>query len=488
MRMEGRKTFVNTTRALEPITGANPIVCPPEIPRDDATAQRAPSLRPSILKERIRDLDILTDNFAARIERGNVSEVLDKVYDSFRMILPYDRMCLAIVEKDKTIRAIWVQSDTESILIPAGYTASLEGSSLAEIISSAQPRVLNDLGEYRVEHPHSPTIKLILQEGMLSSLTCPIIANGKAGGLLFFSSKQAQAFTNADLEIFLHIAAQLGRIVERATQVCGFCERAEIIRAQNAKLQHLNVLKNRFVGMAAHDLQGPLGQIRWAAELLLNDTLEPAGDERRSKLEMIHRLSEHMCSMVHNMLDISLIEAGRLELQRSRFAVSQLLREVVSDHAPLASNKEIGIAFERIDSATLVGDVTHLRQVIDNLISNAIKYSSKGSRISVLGVKDSEYYRIVVADNGPGIPVEEEGLLFQDFQRLSSRPTGGEKSTGLGLAIAKRIVTAHGGSIGHENRAGGGANFWFTIPLSDPPANGERLVSIGASRGKSYSV
>jgi signal transduction histidine kinase len=111
-----------------------------------------------------------------------------------------------------------------------------------------------------------------------------------------------------------------------------------------------------------------------------------------------------------------------------------------------------------------------LRQVVDNLISNAVKYSPPGSQVWVRAERTSDGWRIHVKDQGPGITPQDRQRLFQDFARLSAKPTGGEKSTGLGLAITHRVVAAHGGQIGVDSEPGLGADFWFTLP-DDVPAD-----------------
>jgi signal transduction histidine kinase len=112
----------------------------------------------------------------------------------------------------------------------------------------------------------------------------------------------------------------------------------------------------------------------------------------------------------------------------------------------------------------VMADPVHLRQVVDNLVSNAVKYSPPGSTVTVSVEQQNSGWRVNVQDEGPGITAADREHLFKDFARLSAKPTGGEKSTGLGLAISRRAVEAHGGQIGVDSEPGHGANFWFTLP------------------------
>ena len=133
-------------------------------------------------------------------------------------------------------------------------------------------------------------------------------------------------------------------------------------------------------------------------------------------------------------------------------------------HNKLAEVKGSHVVLEGEPAGSLMVDRGRLRQVIDNLISNAVKYSPPGSTVRVRGFHQDDGWRIEVQDEGPGIAEKDRNRLFMDFSRLSARPTGGEKSIGLGLAISRRLVEAHGGQIGVDSVPGHGATFWFTIP------------------------
>lgn len=421
----------------------------------------------AVLDQRTRALEDLMDIAAAPVESASLSSLLDRVYDDFRHLIPFDRIGLAIIEDDGMVRSVWARSERKDVVLPPGYSAPLAGSSLMQIIETGKPRIINDLRDHLARHPGSKSTQLILQEGIRSSFTCPLLANGAPVGFLFFSSTRPNTYKDIHVGMFLRIAHQLSLLIEKGLLISRLADRAAVVREQNEELQRLNELKNHFVGMAAHDLRGPLGQIRWAAELFMESAEQLSVDEQRTYLEMIHRLSTHMCSLVNNILDISLIESGRLELCKTPVAMPQVIRDVLIDHTHQAAKKEICLGFDRIDGGTILADATRLRQVIDNLVCNAIKYSPRGGRVCISGLSEEPGYRIIVADNGPGIPEDERDQLFRDFHRLSTRPSGGEKSTGLGLAIAKRIVEAHGGLIGVESSSGSGARFWFTVPATE---------------------
>jgi hypothetical protein len=226
--------------------------------------------------------------------------------------------------------------------------------------------------------------------------------------------------------------------------------------------------------MAAHDLRGPIGNIRLAAQMALDPDFPLPEAERAGLLEDIHRQSDHMLDLLNDILDVTAIESGKLRLQPQALDAADFLRTAVERHHPLAAAKGSRLELTPLPAGEMRADPDRLRQVIDNLLTNAVKYSPPGSRVQVSLQRESSGWRFSVRDEGPGLRPEDRARLFTDFGKLSAKPTGGEKSTGLGLAIARRIVAAHGGAIGVESEPGHGADFWFTLPDEPPDAHTPR--------------
>lgn len=395
-------------------------------------------------------------------------QVLDQIYRDFHPLLPYDRIGFALIENEDTVKALWAKSDYPELRLTVGYAAPLTGSTLQDVAATRRPRIINDLERYLHDHPWSESTALVVDEGVRSSLTCPLIVQQRVLGFLFFSSTERNTYDSVHVEVFVRIAEQLALLLEKTLLISRLTETARAVQQQNIELQQLNDLKNHFVGMAAHDLRGPLGQIRWASDLVLEESAELPLSDQQTYLNMIHRLSTHMRSLLDNILDISLIEAGKLELRHTPIEIAEQLREAILDYSYAAEKKGITLREKQIEPHHLLADATRIRQVIDNLISNAVKYSPLGSEVHISGAANEAHYLVSVRDFGPGIRSDERALLFKSFQRLSAKPSGGEKSTGLGLAIARRIVEAHGGAIGVETPVDGGSLFWFTLPVASP--------------------
>ncbi len=238
------------------------------------------------------------------------------------------------------------------------------------------------------------------------------------------------------------------------------------------ELGRANEAKNKFIGMCAHDLRNPLASIRGLAEFLQDPTLGKLTPEQLAIVSSIHDASQTMLTLVNELLDISTIESGALTLNRSATPLHELAANAIRLASINASRKGMSITLSDTSASPVLSiDAPKIRQVLDNLISNAIKFSPSGSVITVsIGIPPHEsplgFASISVRDQGPGIPVAEHDRLFKDFSLLSTQPTGGEKCTGLGLMICRKIVEAHGGNIEAINQSGGGCVFSFTLPLS----------------------
>ncbi len=236
------------------------------------------------------------------------------------------------------------------------------------------------------------------------------------------------------------------------------------------QLHELNDLKNKFLGIAAHDLRNPLSAVRGMSELLLE--VEMDGAQRKEFYEAMYRASNEMLRLVNDLLDVSVIESGKLEMRLKKGSMAQLIRARMKLLAPAAEAKAIRLEPVIPDLSESMFDPDRLAQVVDNLLSNAIKFSPAGSVIRVTLAERSNAIALSVRDQGPGLSAEDREKLFGTFQKLSAQPTGGEKSTGLGLAIVKKIVDAHGGSIVVTSEPGTGAEFTVTLPAGGKPGAG----------------
>ena len=232
------------------------------------------------------------------------------------------------------------------------------------------------------------------------------------------------------------------------------------------KLVELNELKNKFLGMAAHDMRNPLTSIRGFSELLLEDK-DSLTEEQIEMLTIISSASDNMLALLSDLLDISAIESGKLSIHFQKGSLQKVIEDTVKINRMVARKKKIRLHTSLFEIPDIDFDEDRIVQVIDNLISNAIKFSPVSSNIYISLKQEENTAKVSVKDEGPGISPEDQSKLSGEFQKLSTRPTGGEKSTGLGLAIVKKILDAHHGTVEVESQVGKGSTFSFKIPIKN---------------------
>ncbi len=239
------------------------------------------------------------------------------------------------------------------------------------------------------------------------------------------------------------------------------------LRARNAELARAAQDKNVLLGMAAHDLRSPIGVIRGYTELLLEHPEELDAGEVAEVLCKIRTSCATMTELIDDLLDVSSIEAGTLVLRKMPCDLVALAREVMSAHEHMASAKDIRLSLVLAADPVppVPADRARFEQVLANLVTNAIKYSNRGTEVTLrVDAPSAGEARVQVTDHGIGIAPDFVPKLFHPFARARRTGTSGEKSTGLGLAIAHRVVEAHGGRLEVQSQLGEGSTFSVTLP------------------------
>lgn len=239
------------------------------------------------------------------------------------------------------------------------------------------------------------------------------------------------------------------------------------LHKSNAELTRLNEQKNQFLGMAAHDLHNPLVVISLAAECLGENGRPVLDDGCREYVSLIRsscRLAQHLVS---SFLDVSVIESGRLKLDIQAVDIRTVVEQARSLLHIKASEKQVQmvVAFDKDVPQMIMMDGPKIEQVITNLLSNAIQHSYPSSTIHIAVQNEGMNLLVSVKDEGVGIPPEAISRLFQPFEAGVTKKTGGERSTGLGLLISRKVVEAHRGTISVHSEVGKGSTFTFTIPI-----------------------
>ncbi len=238
------------------------------------------------------------------------------------------------------------------------------------------------------------------------------------------------------------------------------------LQKKNRMLEETLKERNTYLGIAAHDLRNPLSGISNLSSLLAEGEFGELNEEQQESLEMIRDSAEHMLELVSDVLDLSKYESGTLYLKWKEADLIETVKRSLAMNTPHARKKgiEIGTSFS-VDSLPILIDRLKITQVIDNLLSNAVKYSQSQSAVTLRVYTQDAFAFTEVEDEGQGIPEGELAGIFEPFYQSSVATTAGEKSTGLGLAITRRIVEGHGGTIEVKSKQGEGSLFRFSIPL-----------------------
>jgi signal transduction histidine kinase len=284
------------------------------------------------------------------------------------------------------------------------------------------------------------------------------------------------------------LAEERGRLLEAERTARAEAEAVQrLLAEQNDRLRELDRLKDDFVSLVSHELRTPLTSIRGYIELLLED-LEPSETSRRRYLEVVDRNSLRLLELVSDLLFLAQVEAGKLAIEREPVDLGLVVEECVEASAPAADAKGIALTAHVGRVPKLDGDSARLAQMLDNLVSNALKFTPKGGRVDVRLSAAGSSALLEVEDTGVGIPEGEQGRLFERFFRSSTATENAIPGTGLGLTITKAIVERHGGSIEVESSENGTvvcvslpvAELARPVPVAEPAHRLDRRVrSVG---------
>src|SRR5688572_5617496 len=235
----------------------------------------------------------------------------------------------------------------------------------------------------------------------------------------------------------------------------------------NAQLRELSAMKEEFLALTTHDLRSPLAVISGVINFFTSGRLGELTGEQRNMVTMMERNTQNLIELVNDLLDASKLESGTMRLDLSTIELRGLTDELREQMQPLAAEKEIELTEEvPADLPQLRADRAKLRRVLVNLISNALKFTPRGGRVSVSAAPEGSLVRVSVTDTGVGIPPDDLRDIFDKYAQARSRATRSEKGTGLGLYITRQLVELHGGHIEVRSEVGKGSTFSFTIPTA----------------------
>jgi signal transduction histidine kinase/DNA-binding response OmpR family regulator len=255
------------------------------------------------------------------------------------------------------------------------------------------------------------------------------------------------------------------RVRERTAQLAVANKELDL---RNREVERATQMKSKFLASMSHELRTPLNAIVGFSDLLAEGAPGPLNVKQKRFVDHIKQGSTHLLQLINDILDLSKIEAGQLELHSEEFLVQDALPEVLSTIDPLAVAKNVRLE-QKLESKSLVkADRVRFKQVLYNLLSNAVKFTPKGGQISVECVDDCDFVRVSVTDTGIGIRPEDQKVVFEEFRQVDGNASDTQQGTGLGLAITKRLVEQQGGQISLESELGKGSRFTFTLIAVKP--------------------
>ena len=408
--------------------------------------------------ERLRDqlgrrFDVL--EAANRCARALGSSLdLDRAFAAFvaelRGLVPFDRAALLLVDDDEAVVMATSGVGAETSLGP-GTKLEVKGSILERVVGNGETVHRRDIAD--VQYPEEAELQ---QLGLRTRVLTPLQLGGRSIGALTVSRREPDSFRKEEIEL----VTLLGRLVASAVQNIRTYD-AE--RASAEELRRLSALRADFVSLVSHELRSPMAAVIGSARTLQQRWNDLRPEQREAFLNVIGDETSRLASLVGDVLDTSRIEAGTFPYTFGTVEVGRLIRDAVA--AAQLGQAEVALRTE-IDGTLphVWGDASRLRQLVDNLISNAIKYSRSGTEVHVLARGDERTVVVSVRDDGPGIPLDQQDLIFEKFGRASGRES--KPGTGLGLFISRSFAEAHGGSLEVESAPGKGATFTLKLPTA----------------------
>ncbi len=306
-----------------------------------------------------------------------------------------------------------------------------------------------------------------LRTALKAGAPCHVLLhNYRKDGTPFWNELHIAPIRDADGRLTHYVGVQTN-VTERVENEARLQALRKALERQNTELAELNEQKNHFLGMAAHDIRNPLTAIAFTTRMLVDQRTGPLTEKQRELVQRVDRAASVVLHLVNDLLDVSRIEAGKLNLAIQETDLCRVALDVLDQYALAAENKDIRILCDFAGTPVrAMVDAAKIRQVIDNLISNALKFSPAGTAIRLTVEEGADGDVLVhVQDEGPGIPPAEVDRIFHPFSLTSVKSTAGEPSTGLGLAICKKVVEGHRGRIWVDSTPQRGTIFHVSLPF-----------------------
>jgi PAS domain S-box-containing protein len=436
---------------------------------------------------------------------------LDNIHFAFARhatrLLAYDRISIALLDGNDMRVTYAVSKDRDGMAVPVGTTVSRQTSAAGWVVNQGQPLIRHAATDASAAEDDG-----LIGPGIQSSMIIPLRIKGGVIGTWILGSQQVGAYSPDELEIAQAMADQLAvaienaRLFDQAEQEISDRKRAEAalgeerallaerveertadLQAANLELARASRLKDEFLASMSHELRTPLTAILGLCDVLKLEVYGSLTKKQTRSINNIEDSGRHLLELINDILDLSKIEAGKLELQIGPVSINAVCQSSLKFVNETAHKKSIDLSL-KIDSAvsTLQADDRRLKQILVNLMSNAVKFTDEGGSVSleVTGDPEAEQIHFAVSDTGIGISEEERGHLFQPFVQLDSSLSRQYSGTGLGLALVRRMVEMHGGEINVDSQVGQGSRFTVSLPWPDETKSGTDATKAAKKPGQ----
>jgi signal transduction histidine kinase len=417
----------------------------------------------AVAHERATEAELLRDQLARRVDlldaanrcaRALASSLeIEEAFAAFirelRGLVPFERTAIILAD-DGVARVIATAGAGADTTFPPGTRRPVAGSLLGEVIEKGRVVYRPDMDD-----PRYPEEAAFVSLGLRCRLAAPLLMAGRSMGMISLVRVEPDSFSDDEIELVTILGRFLGSAVQNIRAY-------EAEHATVEELRRLSALRADFVSLVSHELRSPMAAVIGSAATLHQRWRELSPDQRESFLALIEHETKRLADLVGDVLDTSRIESGSFSYAFSDVDVAELIRE----SAALAESgqDEVAVRPQVSEPLPLVrADRARLRQVLANLVDNAVKYSPAGAEVDVVAFAENGQITVEVRDRGPGVAPEHESLIFEKFGRVAGEHA--KPGTGLGLFIARSIAHAHGGSLEVRSAPEVGATFTLVLPL-----------------------
>jgi signal transduction histidine kinase len=425
------------------------------------------------VEQRTKELAVLYDVTAAATQSLDLKAVLHDVSKRITDTFAFDATRIFLLDSRTGQLEMQASFGAAQTSVEHRRGIRLGQGTIGAVFESGEPLIFQDVNtDPRYEQLSST--QAAHRAGFCFAGFFPIKAKGKSLGIIFCGGRGPRVLTADEVRLITSIAEQIGGAVDNMNLF-------EEVRMANYRLKELDRMKSDFVSNVSHELRTPLTAIQALIDNMLDGITGALNQKQAHYVTDIRASAERLARLIDDLLDLSVIEAGKIELTPTTFPVPALIDEVIKTFTPMARENLLTIGAAKIpDDLKAWADRDKIIQVLTNLIGNAVKFTPSQGRIYVAAEKSGEFIEISVNDTGPGIEREELKRIFEPFYQV--RESGGKKSrgVGLGLAITKKLVELHGGKIQAASVPGQGSRVSFTIPIdggdqADVLAVGEQI-------------